>query len=79
MWGHLSCLPSPAMHRQSAGTAPAPTPPHSPPYPPPSPPQKLNHRIEVPRSVPGMVTDRLLVMNFLEGVTVTRLERHTQQ
>eukprot|EP00887_Chlorella_sp_A99_P006757 scaffold3.g6757.t1 len=40
--------------------------------------QKLNHRIEVPRSVPGMVTDRLLVMNFLEGVPITRLERHTQ-
>ncbi|PSC70875.1 putative aarF domain-containing kinase 1 [Micractinium conductrix] len=40
--------------------------------------QKLNHRIEVPRSVPSMVTDRLLVMNFLEGVPITRLERHTQ-
>ena len=26
----------------------------------PAPPQKLNHRIEVPRSVPSMVTDRLL-------------------
>ena len=32
---------------------------------PPRPPQRLNHRIEVPRSVPSMVTDRLLVMNFL--------------
>lgn len=41
--------------------------------------QKLNHRIEVPRSVPGMVTDRLLVMNFLDGVPITRLERHTQK
>ncbi|KAL4431977.1 hypothetical protein ABPG77_000244 [Micractinium sp. CCAP 211/92] len=40
--------------------------------------QKLNHRIEVPRSVMGMVTDRLLVMNFLDGVPITRLERHTQ-
>ena len=42
-------------------------------------PQKLNHRIEVPRSVPSLVTDRLLVMNFLEGVPITRLERHTQK
>ncbi len=41
--------------------------------------QKLNHRIEVPRSVPSLVTDRLLVMNFLEGVPITRLERHTQK
>ncbi|PRW59732.1 putative aarF domain-containing kinase 1 [Chlorella sorokiniana] len=40
--------------------------------------EKLNHRIEVPRSVPSLVTDRLLVMNFLEGVPITRLERHTQ-
>ena len=41
--------------------------------------QKLNHRIEVPRSVPGLVTDRLLVMSFLEGVPITRLDRHTQK
>jgi predicted unusual protein kinase regulating ubiquinone biosynthesis (AarF/ABC1/UbiB family) len=31
----------------------------------------------VPRSVPGMVTGRLLVMDFLDGVPITRLERHT--
>jgi predicted unusual protein kinase regulating ubiquinone biosynthesis (AarF/ABC1/UbiB family) len=33
----------------------------------------------VPRSVPSMVTDRLLVMTFLDGVPITRLDRHTQK
>ncbi|GAB4821653.1 hypothetical protein N2152v2_008699 [Parachlorella kessleri] len=40
--------------------------------------RKQTHKIEVPRSVPGMVTDRLLVMNFLEGVPITRLKDHTR-
>lgn len=40
--------------------------------------EKLNRRIEVPRSVPCMVTNRLLVMKFLEGVPITRLDKHTQ-
>ena len=36
----------------------------------------LNHKIVVPRSVPTMVTPRLLVMNFLEGVPITRMKDH---
>lgn len=34
----------------------------------------LGHKIQVPRSVPSMVTPRLLVMDFLEGVPITRLK-----
>lgn len=34
----------------------------------------LGHRIVVPRSVPSMVTPRLLVMNFLDGVPITRMK-----
>ena len=41
--------------------------------------QKQTHKIEVPRSVPGMVTDRLLVMNFLDGIPITRLKDHTKK
>lgn len=33
----------------------------------------LGHKICVPRSVPGMVTSRLLVMSYLDGVSITRL------
>lgn len=35
--------------------------------------QGLQRRIRVPRSVPTMVTPRLLVMNFIDGVPITRL------
>ena len=53
------------------------------PLPPPPPccasPQDLSHKIVVPRSVPSMVTDRLLVMTFLEGIPITRLGDHTQK
>ena len=35
--------------------------------------QHLGHKIEVPRSVPGLVTNRLLVMNYLDGVPITRM------
>jgi hypothetical protein len=41
--------------------------------------QKQTHKIEVPRSVPGMVTDRLLVMTFLDGIPITRLKDHTKK
>jgi predicted unusual protein kinase regulating ubiquinone biosynthesis (AarF/ABC1/UbiB family) len=34
----------------------------------------LGKRIRVPRSVPGMVTPRLLVMSFLDGIPLTRLK-----
>lgn len=35
--------------------------------------QGLQRKIRVPRSVPTMVTPRLLVMNFIDGVPITRL------
>jgi predicted unusual protein kinase regulating ubiquinone biosynthesis (AarF/ABC1/UbiB family) len=34
----------------------------------------LGHRIVVPRSVPSMVTPRLLVMNYLDGMPITRMK-----
>lgn len=36
--------------------------------------QGLDHKIEVPRSVPSMVTEKLLVMNFLDGVPITKMK-----
>ena len=33
----------------------------------------LSEKIEIPRSVPGLVTRQLLVMNFLDGTQITRL------
>ena len=33
----------------------------------------LSKKIEIPRSVPGLVTRQLLVMNFLDGTQITRL------
>lgn len=34
----------------------------------------VRRRIEIPTSVPGLTTERLLVMSFLEGTQITRLE-----
>jgi len=34
----------------------------------------LGHKIRVPRSVPSMVTQRLLVMDFLDGVPITKMK-----
>ena len=39
----------------------------------------LSKKVEIPRSVPGMVTRRLLVMNFLDGVQITRLGDKTKK
>ena len=36
--------------------------------------QNLEKEVEIPRSVPGLVTRRLLVMNFLDGEQITRLK-----
>lgn len=38
----------------------------------------ISKKIEIPRSVPGLVTRRLLVMNFLDGVQITRLGDKTK-
>ncbi|KAK9908263.1 hypothetical protein WJX75_005060 [Coccomyxa subellipsoidea] len=38
----------------------------------------LRKRLEIPRSLPGLVTKRLLVMNFIEGDQITRLAHRTQ-
>ena len=40
--------------------------------------QSLARTVEVPRSVPGLATQRLLVMNFVEGDQITRLEHRTK-
>lgn len=34
----------------------------------------LGHKIKVPRSVPSMVTKRLLVMEFLDGIPITQMK-----
>lgn len=36
--------------------------------------QGLGHKIEVPKSVPSMVTERLLVMQFLDGIPITKMK-----
>ncbi|KAF5841271.1 ABC1/COQ8 ser/thr kinase [Dunaliella salina] len=38
----------------------------------------IQDRVVVPRSVPGLVTPRLLVMEFMEGIPLTDLGSHTQ-
>ncbi|EIE21462.1 ABC1-domain-containing protein [Coccomyxa subellipsoidea C-169] len=38
----------------------------------------LRKRLEIPRSVPGLVTKRLLVMNFIDGDQITRLAHRTR-
>ncbi len=40
--------------------------------------QGLRKQVEIPRSVPGLVTDRLLVMNYLDGEQITRLKSRVQ-
>ena len=39
----------------------------------------ISKKIEIPRSVPGLVTRRLLVMNFLNGLQITRLGDKTKK
>ena len=34
----------------------------------------LNHKIVVPRSIPALVTQRLLVMDFIDGIPITKLK-----
>ena len=35
--------------------------------------QGMRKQVEVPRSIPGLVTERMLTMTFLEGTQITRL------
>lgn len=37
----------------------------------------IRSRVVIPTSIPGLVTDRVLVMSFLDGVPLTQLSRHT--
>lgn len=39
----------------------------------------ISKKIEIPRSIPGLVTRRLLVMNFLDGLQITRLGDKTKK
>lgn len=36
--------------------------------------QGLAGEVEIPRSIPGLVTEKLLVMSFLDGVKITSLK-----
>jgi hypothetical protein len=38
---------------------------------------KIRRRVEVPTSIPGLVTKCVLVMTFLDGVPLTQLDKHT--
>lgn len=38
--------------------------------------RSIRHRVLVPHSVPGLVTNRVLTMSYLEGVPLTKLDRH---
>jgi ABC1 atypical kinase-like domain len=38
---------------------------------------KIRPRVEVPTSIPGLVTKRVLVMKFLDGVPMTQLATFT--
>jgi len=40
--------------------------------------QELEGEVEIPRSVPGLVTRRVLVMNYLQGEQITRLKRRVE-
>lgn len=40
--------------------------------------QGLSRTVEIPRSVPGLATGRLLVMTFVDGDQITRLEHRTK-
>lgn len=38
----------------------------------------LNHKIVVPRSIPALVTQRLLVMDFIDGIPITKMKEQTK-
>ena len=38
----------------------------------------MSREVEIPRSVPGLVTQRMLVMNFVPGTQITRLKGRLQ-
>lgn len=38
----------------------------------------IRNRVVVPHSIPGLVTDRVLVMNYLDGVPLTQLGKHVK-
>lgn len=38
----------------------------------------MSHAVEIPRSVPGLVTPRLLVMNYVPGTQIMRLKGSLQ-
>lgn len=38
----------------------------------------LRGRVAVPRSIPGLVTPRLLVMEFMDGIPMTKLAEKTR-
>ena len=40
--------------------------------------QSLARTVEIPRSMPDLTTERLLVMSFVEGDQITRLEHRTK-
>lgn len=40
--------------------------------------QKISSRVVVPRSIPGLVTNRVLVMHFMEGVPLRELGSRTK-
>ena len=40
--------------------------------------QSLARTVEIPRSMPELTTERLLVMSFVEGDQITRLEHRTK-
>jgi len=40
--------------------------------------QELEREVEIPRSVPGLVTRRVLVMNYLQGEQITRLKSRVE-
>lgn len=39
----------------------------------------LSKKISIPRSIPGLVTRRILVMNFIDGLQITRLADKTKK
>jgi predicted unusual protein kinase regulating ubiquinone biosynthesis (AarF/ABC1/UbiB family) len=38
----------------------------------------LNHKIVVPRSIPALVTQRLLVMDFIDGIPITKMREQAR-
>lgn len=39
----------------------------------------FSKKISIPRSIPGLVTRRILVMNFIDGLQITRLGDKTKK